>query len=36
MDFSSIEGDKKIGVCLVDDYPKSNATELARNTTIQK
>lgn len=35
MDFSSVEGDKKIGSCLVIDYNKSNTTQLARNTTIQ-
>src|SRR5829696_8332638 len=35
MDFSSVEGDKKIGSCLVIDYNKANTTQLTRNTTIQ-
>jgi hypothetical protein len=35
MDFSSLEGDKKSGSCLVIDYKKANTTQLTRNTTIQ-
>jgi hemolysin A len=35
MDFSSVEGDKKIGSCLVIDYNQSNTTQVTTNTTIQ-
>ena len=35
MDFGSIEGDKKIGSCLVINYIKSNTTQFVGNTTIQ-
>ena len=33
MDFSSIEGDKKIGSCLVVNNIKSNTTQLGDNNT---
>jgi hypothetical protein len=35
MDFSSVEGDKKTGSCLVIDYNKSNTTQVSRNTTLE-
>ena len=35
MDFGSIDGDKKIGSCLVVNNIKSNTTQLGGNTTIQ-
>ncbi len=35
MDFVSIEGDKKIGSCLVVNSIKSNTTQLGGNITIQ-